>query len=64
MMYNGDDVCDILFASLQRIHSQKWSTLTKTCLFKNTENFTTKKRRCLGKKMIFFIFLLKTARRF
>ena len=35
-------------------------TITKTCLFKYTENFTTKKWKFTDKKsIIFFIFLLK-----
>ena len=36
-------------------------TITKTCLFKYTENFTTKKWKCWDKKFwCFFIYLLKT----
>ena len=35
-------------------------TITKTCLFKYTENFTTKNEVLDKKNLIFFIFLLKT----
>ena len=38
-----------------------WRFITKTCLFKYIENFTTKKGKFSDKKiLIFFIFLLKT----
>ena len=38
------------------------ATITKTCLFKYTENFTTKKNENfqIKKKSDFFVFLLKT----
>ena len=35
-------------------------TITKICLFKYTENFTTKNEKFQIKILIFFIFLLKT----
>ena len=44
-----------------RMHRLNLSSITKTCLFKYTENFTTKKRNFSDKKtLIFFLFLLKT----
>ena len=43
------------------IYSDNRLCITKTCLFKYTENFITKKGKFSDKKnLIFFIFLLKT----
>ena len=51
LLFAGDAVgCAESAAAMQRI--------TKTCLFKYTENFT--KKKILIKILIFFIFLLKT----
>ena len=44
----------------RRLPLETKKTITKTCLFKYTENFTTKKWKFSDKKFWFFIFLLKT----
>ena len=49
-----------LFPVIQSVHNEVFNNIiTKTRLFKYIENFTSKNRKFSGKKLIFFIFLLK-----
>ena len=49
-----------IFGTLGINGSTFLSIITKTCLFKYTENFTTKNENFQIKNLIFFMFLLKT----
>ena len=62
VMFNSTFVLLLLYMPLCLYHSLSvWFSITRTSLFKYTENFTTKKMKVFRWKILkFFIFLLKT----
>ena len=69
ILYKGDKFCDFLFAFLRIISflksgqvlkegtlSQTFFFITKTCLFKYIENFSTKKGKFSDKKFWYFLY--------
>ena len=62
MLSNVDLVLDIGHLTWNAGHNDFYAYITKTCLLKYIENFTSKNWNFSDKKktLIFFIFLLKT----